>query len=392
MAIIMLVFISACSVPRDPAMSADDTSSLHEIKNIEGKYILRDGQSDYKIVVPENASEQIALACDELQSFFFEATDIVLPVYNDNEISEKDFSGKIISIDRTRAFNSSGIKADFACLGYDGFIIKRKDDAIFLCGGDETGSAYAVYDFLGTEFGLEIYSPDCYTINKVSESALKDYDVMKIPDIPSRIIGRYETWYTSLKARTRMRVINAEERISHLGHSFLYFMPLAKYYYEHPEWYSGDVSSSTGDWELCLSNDAVRKTFVNNVIEYIEEHPKMDIISICQNDGGVVLDAELFLPALWRDSALHRTSVDRGRRGHQGRVQRAVFRGRGDDRQQPDFPQARARPRRWLAPRNAVAHEGRQRLFLEPVHSEPPRSAHAVSDTAVAARYYISLL
>lgn len=81
-----------------------------------------------------------------------------------------------------------------------------------------------------------------------------------------------------------MRVVNAESRMSNLGHAFYKIMPTAAYYSQHPDWYSGTVSGND-NWQLCLTNTEMRKQFVNNVIAYLEANPNINNISLGQNDG-----------------------------------------------------------------------------------------------------------
>ena len=153
------------------------------------KDLVKNGMSDYKIVVPETPTDRITAASDELTTLFEEATGVKLPIVKCGD-SVHDDEAKIISIDKTSQFLSSDIDADKKVLGKDGHKIVTKGNSIYLIGGTEDGSLYAVYTFLNIYFGFEAYYTDCYEMETgITDVKLKNFDVTDIPDIPRRING-----------------------------------------------------------------------------------------------------------------------------------------------------------------------------------------------------------
>ncbi len=115
-------------------------------------------------------------------------------------------------------------------------------------------------------------------------------------------------------------------------HNLFYFLPLERYYPEHPEWFSvreeGCNGSGRSDtdvvdrnliryfedqveivhaydlgrkiypkWlffekghrvpsQICYSNEDAVGTYTLNVLTYIEAHPEVDIIGLWPSDGG----------------------------------------------------------------------------------------------------------
>ncbi len=254
--------------------------------NTPGAYVMAEnGQTEYSVVIPEGASQTVEFAAQELQYFFRESTGANLAVKTDAAVGAAA-DGKYISLGKTSLLESAEIAADESQLGVDGYVIRQKGDDLYLCGGGDDGTVYSVYGLLKELFGLEIYTADCYTMERTGDCRFDAIDVTDIPDIPFRVIGRSNTWYSTQENMFRMRVTNAEKRMSNLGHAFYYFIPAETYFDDHAEWFSVKTKpTGNSDWQLCLSNAEMRTEFVKNVKAYIEEHPDIDIISLGQNDG-----------------------------------------------------------------------------------------------------------
>lgn len=150
----------------------------------EVKYLLKEGASDYKLVIPKGAGNLIELATSEFNKFFSESTTVELPVVTDTEVAEGD---KYISIGETEQFRAAEITYDAAELGRDGYRIVTKDDNLYLIGGEDYGSLYAVYELLSYLIDYDFFAKDCYVVNEgVSEIPLCDMDLTDIPDITFR--------------------------------------------------------------------------------------------------------------------------------------------------------------------------------------------------------------
>lgn len=167
MLMLFSVALSACDKQEEPAT-----------------YIATDGQTEYKVVVPEVMANPIVAAKDELLLFFEEATGVKLPVINDKDLiySKND---KYISIGKTTLLEQVGIEPE-AELGYSGTRIKTVDNSLFLYGKENFGALYAVYDLLNILFDYEYYGQNCYTLNNESSVQLPQLDFKNIPSIENR--------------------------------------------------------------------------------------------------------------------------------------------------------------------------------------------------------------
>ena len=265
------------------ALSAGACKQKQGNGNTRAYTMTENGRTEYSVIVPENASDIEKFAADELKFFFKEGTGIELTVQSDKDVNAA--SGKYISVGRTSLLESAKISAEESALGIDGYVVKQSGDDIYLCGGGDDGTVYAVYGLLSELMDLEIYAGDCWTIDKTENLRFDTLDVTDIPDIPFRVIGRSNTWYSTNENMYRMRVTNAEKRMSNLGHAFYYFIPADQYYTDNKEWFGVENPSGHADWQLCLTNEEMKAEFIKNVQKYIDEHPDIDIISLGQNDG-----------------------------------------------------------------------------------------------------------
>ena len=162
---------------------ADDmaVSSIGAVE-LEPYKLVENGDTEYAIVLPDNADATLTLAGQELASFFAEATGATLNIVSDGAYSNYD---AIISIGNTKAFATSGVT--MGEMTYDGYHIERKDNAIYLNANTSQGCLYAVYGLLDELFEYEQYSADCYTILNRPTVELYTIKVTENPDIAIRM-------------------------------------------------------------------------------------------------------------------------------------------------------------------------------------------------------------
>ena len=260
------------------------------------KDFIKNGTTNYVIVTPEDGSTLLSTARDELTYFFEMATDITLKSTSEDEIGR--YSGyKYISIGETELFANSGLTVDKKLLGNDGYnIYTGEDDNIYLIGGSDYGSVYAVYTFLDINFHFESYYADCYEIDTgVRNLKLKDFKVTDIPDFKERGLG-YGIYANSANydvANFRYRMGMAKDRGANLMPIFSEFNNPSsssgtstnadKYFpYDtycnpekpetyHPYWFS--TACSGGDYQFCYTargDEAEYKAMVEECAKKIE--------------------------------------------------------------------------------------------------------------------------
>ena len=185
----MLIILSGCDKCNNSNSGENgDNTIIAETEH----YIIKDGKTRYKIVIPDAPRGYENYAAEELAANFLSATNVKLSIVHEKDVSlEKDSAFFIIG--ETNFAEQSGISADKHTFGSRGFVLKQEDANVFFLGGDTTGTLYAVYEFLHHEFGYEPYALDEIALDtEVSERKLLAFDMKEIPDIPyTQGIGAY---------------------------------------------------------------------------------------------------------------------------------------------------------------------------------------------------------
>lgn len=153
-------------------------------QTVDGAYLLQNGTSQYRLVIPEAAGNIVSMAGSEFNKFFSESTTVTLPAVSDKDLEQ---GAKYISLGATDQLKDAGIAYDAEELGRDGYRIVTKDENLYLIGGSDYGTLYAVYELLSYLVDYDFFAKDCYTVKEgVREIPLCDMDLTDIPDIAAR--------------------------------------------------------------------------------------------------------------------------------------------------------------------------------------------------------------
>lgn len=256
------------------------------------------GTSEYKIVVPKNAKEQVSFAAQELVYFFNLSTGYTLSVVTDEGLSY-DSSAKYLSIDRTKLLKGARIDTGDLGLGESGFIVKTVGNTVFMTGGENElgyGSLYAVYEFLHLQFGLEVYAIDEIKIDTLNNIKLLDIDALQIPSFQKREIEANDTLSNAVFA-SRLRMTNRmSESWGLFGHGNYYLLHWDDYYDEHPDWYG--PKDRFGSRQLDFTNEEMKLEYIERVKYYIDTRPNSIYFMMGQADSQIWPDNENIRAAL----------------------------------------------------------------------------------------------
>ena len=242
-------------------------------------YVVKNGISPYKILIPENASTQLQFAATDFQFFFKEATGVELEIVTKAE----NLQGKYFSIGPTAITQAAGVSNTYDELGMDGYRVKTYGDAIVMIGENDKSSSFAIYGYLAKQFGLEIYADDVYQIYPTSNAKLLDLDWTDLPDIPVRNGGvGQKSWYGTTEYMTRMKFRNMGEFWGLTGHTFFTILPPSEYLADHPDWYD-DAESPL---EICKTNEEMKAQFIENLKQIILDKPNHRFFMLGHEDGG----------------------------------------------------------------------------------------------------------
>ena len=263
-------------------------SDTHKNQSVKTEnFLVQDGKTSYKVLYPENASGHVLTAVDELLLFFKEATGIALTAVSD---AEYDVNGKYLSVGETKLFTAAGLTADKALLGSQGAQVRTENQSVFMCGAEDLGTLYSVYEFLRDAFDYEFYTEDCYDLNTdVTELALYDYDILEVPDFQSRLGG----WGYSVQngmTKNRLRFHSVDDVYTPIQnmtfHNAFGYLPKETYQSAHPFWYADDGS------QLCYTahgDPAEYDEMVSTIVAFYKNLFKTDPtatkISFTQSDN-----------------------------------------------------------------------------------------------------------
>lgn len=251
------------------------------------------GHSDYAIVVDKNASESELFAAKELQKCIVEIGGVTIPIVGCGEWKR----GKRIIVGYNKDSKELCRRMKQPSPSDESFIYKNKRGDIFLVGGKERGTMYAVFSFLENELGCRWYTQGCTVMPKRESfffSKLKKEDE---PAFPRRSVIYSEIGDPVFRAHCRLNerlVTKPTKPVKQIGgyysflspHTFAFILPVEKYYKEHPEYYALVGGKRVLDQtQPCFSNHDVSSICVREVRKILKEYPAFDIVEISALDN-----------------------------------------------------------------------------------------------------------
>ena len=144
--------------------------------------LVKNGKTQYAVVIPNGADATLTTAQNELVSLFAEATGATLAVASDGAYSTE---GAYISIGNTQTFANSGVT--MGEMNSQGYHLERVDNTIYINGETSLGCMYGVYGLLEDVFGFEQFSEDTYAINEINTVDLFELKMTENPDFEFRM-------------------------------------------------------------------------------------------------------------------------------------------------------------------------------------------------------------
>ena len=230
----------ACGDDGEKKKANNDKNHNHTVETTD-EYILKDGQTDYKILMPENFDDNIKFAVKDFIDFFKRSTGVQLPIVYDNKTDITN--GKFISVGETKLAKQEGVKADES-LTTSGFVLETHGDDIFVNAYTTQSLIYGMQELLSYLIDWEYFGADCYRYDtSVTEIALQNFDVREVAD--------FEYRYTNDPVRVADKAQMKRSRMEYMydfmcgpngqiGHNNMFYLPMGEYYDEHPEWYAQD--------------------------------------------------------------------------------------------------------------------------------------------------------
>lgn len=284
-------------------------------KKLENKYFMRDGVTDYVLVLPDDPAEHETTAAEEFTLFMGEATGCTVETVSESNVPS---GKKYISLGKTTQFLSVFSEKDLEEVDgtFSSYFIASKDDNIYICGSDDyAGQAvtYGVYDLLHDLIGYTYY---CDTeIDYVSSNTVNLWSYEKHTVVPSFDMRTHSTRYIygHHTHNDRLRYINfsqgTEWNAITEGHSqvSVFIAPRdedengVRYGTSHPEWFVDPTTNSNAKNEnqLCWtaggdaeSLDLLQTLIAEKLFLYIQMDSPATFFMIGQQDTEFVCNCD----------------------------------------------------------------------------------------------------
>lgn len=309
--VVVLLCIALCGCDHTPQEVPTQVSGKFDFAFTNAD-VVKNGTTDYKVVIPSEASDYIKLARDDFVHLFKKATGITLQVLDDTNLSH-NADNKYISLGKTTLLATSGITVDKKVLGNDGIRIVTKDNTVFIVGGTDSGTLYGVYDYMYLNFHYEQYSTDCMEIDTgVTDLKLGAFDITDIPDFALRafnygMLASSSTFDASMYGyRMRMNKQRGEYMMpifkdfkttasTSKSTNADYYLPYETYHDQHPKWFSDNCLNGENQFCYTAHGDASEyELMVEECAKKIEfslqfftpqTHPDMNVVTLTMQDN-----------------------------------------------------------------------------------------------------------
>jgi pimeloyl-ACP methyl ester carboxylesterase len=236
--------------------------------------LVENGRSAHRICLPPQASAAEQRGAVELQRFLEEMSGARLPVAE-------------------QCGSDPGILLKYAPeYGAEEFSLKTVGSNIVITGGRPRGVMYGAYTFL-EKLGCRWFSSSLSRIPKRKTVRIEELDDRQKPAFEMRWPGITEAAEKEWAARNKLNggglpldaSTGGRVECAPCGHSFYWLVPPAKFFAAHPEYFAlVEGKRRNSGAQLCLTNPGTIRAGVERILSWLEEHPEVDIVGVCQED------------------------------------------------------------------------------------------------------------
>lgn len=262
---IEVVFLSLGLLPADPSVNYGNGSYTPPVTTNQ-MALVENGESDFSIILSEDADNCILTAANELQAYLEKISGACLPI-----VSEADFNGgKAILLGETE-IEKAFTDVDRSAIAFDGFRLISNGDYLLITGAQSRGTLYGVYTLLEEYLGVRWFTP---TLELVPESkdVIIDANIDRTVE-PSFAVRRNDCMGTSTahRARTKMNVSFWDEAEDYGGALTYVLWDVTldtlvpdSHFDTNPEYFALQEDGTRSTDHVCLSNPDVLTIAVNN--------------------------------------------------------------------------------------------------------------------------------
>ncbi len=244
--------------------------------NNSNMLLVKDGASDYTIVIPVTTDTLLLKAASELQKYIMLTAGAELQVI---QISNLDFQGKAIFL---------GINSDMDSAESANEIWHIADAGnLYIGGGSSLSTLYSVYSFIEHYLGVKFLTPKDEVVPKVEIINIPEgLNYKYTPPITTRTVHS-KLFYNYPEFANKQKVTTEAFPGYVPGarvHTFHRFIPEEKYFKTDPEFFALRNGRRVPT-QLCLTNTKVFELVKKEVATLIEQYPESNVISVSQNDN-----------------------------------------------------------------------------------------------------------
>ena len=269
--------------------------------NQSSAFLVKDGKTDYKIAVSDNAGAKTLFAVEELNFFLNASTSVNLEVVNADKL-EHDKDLKVICLGVNELSRSANV--NLTNIPINGFEITTVDNSIYVIGADDAGTLYGVYGLLTQLIDYEVYAHDEVVFNKSDDLALPNLSIKDNPAFEQRMSTCAYVDNSNIY-RSRLHQVPFESSEVWLGtHTHNFFSDyVSKDKNEDPlaesQWFSYSTNPALSGASLCLyaqgdeeSAERLKQRIVDRMIGKIQTNPIGTEIALAQPDENIWCECE----------------------------------------------------------------------------------------------------
>ena len=254
--------------------------------------IVKDGKAVARIVTPDNPDDYTKMAATWIRDYVKKSTGAELAVV---EEGKDQGTGARICLGATKAASDAGIQGNN--LKWDGCRLAVKGDTLFLLGHDEPGVGKADYKApKGTCRAAATFLEDFCGVRWLAPTPMGEYvperkEIAVPSDLDRTVISAflYATGRLIYGTKNPAAYANNFREALRLhtagGHTWNVWVPVAKYFKDHPEYYAliHGQRCSTDANHLCTTNPDVKRLLLEGLRGKFDEG--YDWAQLGQSDG-----------------------------------------------------------------------------------------------------------
>lgn len=186
--------VSACSAKTETKVSTI-YSNYYEGINMDKRlgFFVKDGRSDYDIVIPKNATATEKQAAEELKDYVFQTTGVAMSIVSD-ETFKQGGNKSYFSIGRTTLRDEARLNTQSLDLNTDGFVLKTHGENIIVDAHTDRGFLYGTYEYIEKMLGVKWIAVDETYIPKSSEIPVYETSIISVPAFEYRNYLSYDEY------------------------------------------------------------------------------------------------------------------------------------------------------------------------------------------------------